>query len=70
MVLPHTGGQHRRTPLSSNTGGSLCSAQLEPVSLVTVEYDLSVVGDLLDVRSVVVQPHVAHQQDLSTSLYI
>ena len=61
MVLPDTGRQHGRTPLSTDTGGSLGSAQLEPVALVTVEYDLPVVGDLLHVGPVVVQPHVAHQ---------
>ena len=40
------------------------------VSLVTVEQDLSVIGDLLDVGPVVVEAHVTHQKDFTChSLY-
>ena len=65
VVLPDAGRQDGRTPLSPHTGGSLRSAQLQPVALVTVEYDLPVVGDLLDVGPVVVEAHVAHQEYLA-----
>ena len=35
------------------------------VSLVTVEQDLSVIGDLLDVGPVVVEAHVTHQENFT-----
>ena len=47
------------------TRGALRTAQRQPPALVAVEDDLPVVGDLLDVGAVVVQAHVAHQQDLA-----
>ena len=45
-----------------NASGALWSSHLQLEPLVTVEQDLSVIGDLLDVGPVVVEAHVTHQK--------
>ena len=65
MVLRLTFWYLLGTPVPVNTSGTLGSAQLQLVSLLTVKQDLSVVGDLLHVRPVVVEAHVAHKEYLA-----
>jgi len=65
VVLPHAGGDLRGAPHAAYTRGALRTAQRQPPALVAVEDDLPVVGDLPDVGAVVVQAHVANQQDLA-----
>ena len=54
----------RWAPLPTHTRGTLGTAQLKFVALVTIKHDLPVICDFLDVRTVVVEPHVTYQQNL------
>ena len=51
--------------MAIDTSSPLWCAQLKFESFVAVKEDLSVVGDLLDVRSVVIETHVANQENLA-----
>ena len=64
MGALHTPGQLGRRPLPRYTGGPRGPGLYHAVAAVALEHDLPPVLDLPHVGPVLVQPHVADQQDL------
>ena len=64
MLSRNALGQLLRTPVSTDTGGPGGSL-VQNVSLLAVVHDLLVVHNLLHVRPVIVDAHVAHEENLA-----
>ena len=64
MLSRNALGQFLRAPASSNTSCSSGSI-IQDVSFVTIIHNLLVIHNLLHIRPIIIDSHVAHQEDLS-----
>ena len=61
QIIP---GHLFRTPFSCHTSGSW-RAVVEHVAAVAFVHDLAVIGHFTDIGSIIVEAHVAHQEDFA-----